>query len=409
MRLQSWLIVVSIVLYILFQVGWVHGDISIKNILGTEDETPGQFSLLLGTLSDMQKFKPTESDEQIGKFLGDIEAIWWTAISILSTRVETGAPEKTKVPFKLDKDVKKALQVELDTAFMECLHEDLQPLANKTEEFRARLNELESGSPTKKEIYEAAHNFFKGITEDRKAWSKAAKLGLKPIEETFIVKNPASGESWKMAKKGQNTQPRFTKRERPADDDERQEAKRMRLFQDDKGSPEAAKGIAFPSKDTLKEAIAKFKLPAGSACTWAIPTIAPPPALAKASATGTSTRDSPTLTAPSASQAVPPAPATPPAPQEEKSQDGEVPESDTPAINAQPAGNIPTGPREDRGRRGAPFRLPMSNLPHRRAPSQASSASGSWARSGPAPSHRQRDDDRPRQRFQRDRRDGGRY
>ncbi|KAJ2921700.1 hypothetical protein H1R20_g15397, partial [Candolleomyces eurysporus] len=267
------------VLYVLFCAGWAHGDISINNIMGIENEATGEWNLLLGAFRDAQKFQPAESEnhEQIEKFMGDVEAIWWTAVFILSTRVETGTPKKkANAPFKLKKDVKKALQVELDVDFLECLHEDLRPLANKAEEFRTRLKELESGSPTKNEIYEAAHTFFSGITEDQKAWSKAAKLELRPFEPTFIVNNPSCERRCKAVNKCQSTQPRFTKRKRPTDDDDgddgREEVKRTRLIGDDKASL-GVEGAVLPSRNTLEEAISKFKLPVGiSESTWAIPT-----------------------------------------------------------------------------------------------------------------------------------------
>ncbi|RXW23577.1 hypothetical protein EST38_g2246 [Candolleomyces aberdarensis] len=290
------------VLYVLFCAGWAHGDISINSIMGIENEATGEWNLLLGTFRDAQKFQPAESDEndeQIEKFMGDVEAIWWTAVFILSTRVETGTPKKkAKSPFKLNRDVKKALQIELDVDFLECLHEDLRPLAKKAEEFRARLKELGSGSPTKNEIYEAAHTFFSGITEDQKAWSKAAKLELKPFEPTFIINNPACEQRCKVANKCQSTQPRFTKRERPTgDDDGREEVKRTRLIGNDKVSP-GAEGAALASRNTLEEAISKFKLPVGiSESTWTIPTVAP--SSTKRNTIGTLTKALPTPTAPS--------------------------------------------------------------------------------------------------------------
>ncbi|KAJ2935526.1 hypothetical protein H1R20_g1568, partial [Candolleomyces eurysporus] len=397
------------VLYTLFCAGWVHGDISINNIMGIENEATGEWNLLLGTFRDAQKFHPAESDEsdendeQIEQFLGDVEAIWWTTVFILSTRVETGTP-KGKAPFKLDRNIKKALQVELDADFVECLHEDLQPLAKKAEEFRIRLEELDLGFPKKNEIYEAAYTFFSGITEDQEAWSKAAKLDLKPWKPNFIVDNPACERRCKVANKclpSGNKRDRFTKRERPADDDDgREDTKRKRPIGDDQTSP-GLSGGSLPSRNALEKRISEFKLPVGvseSTHTWAIPTAVPSLAPAKANAIGALTQTLPTPTAASASRDIPQdiAPTNQPAPQEGNSlEDGEIPESDTlPAITAQP------GFREDRRRRGAPLPVPF----YRQATSQASSASRTWRRPPPT-ANRQRDDARAEPRFQRDHRD----
>ncbi|RXW20027.1 hypothetical protein EST38_g5828 [Candolleomyces aberdarensis] len=406
------------VLYTLFCAGWVHGDISINNIMGIENEATGEWNLLLGTFRDAQKFQPAEddesdeNDEQIQQFLGDVEAIWWTAVFILSTRVETGTPKKKAgAPFKLNKDIKEALQVELDANFVECLHEDLQPLANKAEEFRIRLEELELSFPKKNEIYEAAYTFFSGITEDQKAWSKAAKLDLKPWEPTFIVDNPACERRCKVANKGQPSEgkrERFTKRERPADDDDgREDTKRKRPIGDDQTSP-GPLGGSLPSRNTLENAISGFKLPVGvseATHTWAIPTAVPSLAPTKAKAIGALTRALPTPTVPSASRDIPQdiAPTNQPVSQGENALEcGEIPESDTPpAVNAQRKASNRSGPRGDRGRRGRPPPMPF----YRQATSQASSASRTWRRPPPTATYRQRDGDRAEPRFQRDHRD----
>ena len=235
------------------------------------------------------------------------------------------------------------------------------------------------------------------------------------LSDAHIANNPAIDERWKVARKPPATHVRFTKREH-AEDDKGEGAKRAKLLPADKDllDSKPADEPSLPPKDALKEAIANFKLPvaiSASAGTWALPTVAPAPVPAKGGdPAGKLSKDSPsTLTEPSESQPSPSRPPTPPARQEENTlEPGEVPASDTPAVNAPPVPNIPTGPRQDRGRPGAPFRPPM----HRRAPSQSSSASGTsahWARPPYGSSHRRYEDERARPRFPRDRRDGRRY